>query len=223
MAFFVTEIENQNDTLVFTYNNTLQKVLQGPFVLAQKGIVQTKGNIINNFYLITGREEITIRFGKEVVQVGGVPFSGTFEELGVEVFNLIREINSSGGGINPFGESFSYIEDDTESSTNSSNYQIKLLFSSPILESGKSFILQYTCESYMSNTSGRVGVQVLGDGVLLAEHIQESKDSRNRNGFSGFKIINGAGVAQSFQIRFNNDGNGTATIRRARLMIFRVL
>lgn len=94
----VTQIDSSGNDIIFTFSNTVTVTLTAPFVLDQYGIIQTKGNIINNYYIIKGRQERKIRFGNSVTLINGIAFAGDFEQLGDEITQIIIDINGGSGG-----------------------------------------------------------------------------------------------------------------------------
>lgn len=90
----VVQIDTVNNDLVFTYDNLTKDVVQGPFILSKFG--PASGNINNNnFYIIKGRDQKETRFGLAVTQIDGLPFTGTFDDLGDLVNTLIIQASSS--------------------------------------------------------------------------------------------------------------------------------
>lgn len=112
---------------------------------------------------------------------------------------------------------------DGTSSTTSGSYQQKLRLTTPSLPSGDYEIAWYY-EVYTSDLDMNHRVQ-LNDSTTLAEGEHTSADEGDKHYWepqSGFYIAESISGVQNIDIDYNDDGGGTAQIRRARLKIMKV-
>lgn len=118
---------------------------------------------------------------------------------------------------------FNYAEDESTSSTTSGTYQQKLRLTTGSLVGGNYFI-QWHYEGYTSDIDANFRVQV-DDTTTISEIEHVSVDEGDKHywsSFSGIKRINLSAGVHNIDIDYNDDGGGSAQIRRARISLFGV-
>lgn len=125
-----------------------------------------------------------------------------------------------------FGSVFEFIKVDAESSTNQQTPQTKAKLTTSALPLGT-----YKVESYIEMMGNRTNrsvntqlLQVLQNSIIvLSETEKEAKDATDYIGYSSFDILENISGVQVFDlVYFSEAPNTTATVRRARINIYRI-
>lgn len=133
------------------------------------------------------------------------------------------------GAVGPAGppgptELVAYVESEAESSTTSGSYQTKTSLAETGLNPADYFV-EYTCE--VLTTDDDMNVRFLLEGVTVNEfeHTRAGGDEASKQFYqpqTGFKRVTITGSTLDASIQWNNDGGGTARIRRARIVVWKV-
>jgi hypothetical protein len=127
------------------------------------------------------------------------------------------------GSGNNFGANYQYAESESESSTTSGSYQTKLTLTTPSLASGN-YRMQFSYEMYTSDSDANY--QLIQNDVTVLHQIEHtSVDEFEKHHWmsqSGFKHFTSISGVNTFKIQYNDDGGGSAKIRRARIELWRV-
>lgn len=166
----------------------------------------------------------------------GVPGSGStisLEQAGIPVaggpFDTVNfegaAVTDEGGGTakieNVFGSQNQDAEDETTSSTTSSTYQNKLNLTTGVLPAGR-YRIGWYCEGAQSTTSDRFQMRVqIDDSDTLGQTMEETADTDDWMPHGGYAYRNLSGSI-SIDMDWREQAGGTASIRRARLEIWRV-
>ena len=132
----------------------------------------------------------------------------------------IQGIQGDPGPIGPasvFGSEYHYEESEGESTTTSGSYQTKLTLTTSSLPLGQ-YIINWNLESETTDNDMNIRCR-LNDTDIIAEF--ERGDNDYYQSSSGFRAFTLSGV-NFVDIDFNDDGGGTAKLRRARLSLWRV-
>ena len=125
---------------------------------------------------------------------------------------------------NVFGDEFQVFESDGTSSTTSATYQNKINSTTTNLPSGD-YIIMYSAEIGNENNNKSIICQarclIGGTIVGQVEDRSSSPDDNAFVSFSGIKKLSLSGVT-TVQIQYRRVKNSTATIRRARVVLWRV-
>jgi hypothetical protein len=121
-----------------------------------------------------------------------------------------------------FGSEFQETSSEGTSATTSGTFQEKLSMTTTNLPLGK-YRIGWTCETVNSSTSGRTEVRVqLNNTITLGQPGIETEDDEDWVPFTGYKYETFSGV-QQIDIDYRvDDTAATASIRRARLELWRV-
>jgi len=134
----------------------------------------------------------------------------------------VGPVGPAGSG-NNFGANYQYAESESESSTTSGSYQTKLTLTTPSLALGN-YRMQFSYEMYTSDSDANY--QMIQNDVTVLHQIEHtSVDEFEKHtwlGQSGFKHFTALSGVNTFKIQYNDDGGGSAKIRRARLELWRV-
>lgn len=121
-----------------------------------------------------------------------------------------------------FGNDYTYVASLTTTTTTSSTYISKALLTTPVLLAGD-YRVAYSCEVNNSDEGGSVNTQLLQNGITqLAASVTEPKDVANYYMMSGFVKLSLMAGIHTFDLQFQQIGAGTASIRRAKVEIFRI-
>ena len=122
-----------------------------------------------------------------------------------------------------FGSEFQEVSDESNDSTTSSTYQQKIRMTTSLLPTGK-YRVGWFWEWNVSNSSADAEFRVqLNDTTDITNTVIESQDSVNYHPHSGFYYLDNVSGVQNIDIDYRiNSGNGTITIRKARLEIWRI-
>lgn len=129
---------------------------------------------------------------------------------------------ASEGSISVYGTAHQENSDDGESSTTSGSFQQKLRMTTGDLLSG-TYRIGWYYEWHKSNKTNFVTQVQVNDTTTAMSVFEEAVDSGANQWFarSGFYYHTGSGIL-NVDLDYHADGSGTASIRRARLEIWRV-
>ena len=122
---------------------------------------------------------------------------------------------------NLLGTEYFYEEDDTLSTTVSSTPVSKLILTANTL--GGDYRYMSSCEIANSNITGSIEVTTQINGVDVNVITKEPKDVTDFIPSAGFKKLTLSAGTQTVEILFAALAPGTASIRRARLELMRIL
>ena len=119
-----------------------------------------------------------------------------------------------------FGNSSTYVADDSTSSTSSVVYQDKLSLVIPGLTSG-TYRIGYTME-FNAETIGDVEVRLYNetDAVEMRHNSQETNNVNNWFTFSGFAYIDLTGITKTIKLQFRA-GSSNCNVRNASIEFWR--
>lgn len=158
-----------------------------------------------------------------VVQDDGVTVSGGPHDT----INFVDMIATDAGGgaadvTNLFGSEYETAASEADSSTTSSSFVEKLKLTTASLTGG-TYRIGWYCEINNTDNTGKINVQVqLDDTTNLADVVFEPKDPNNFIMQSGFSEQVLSAATHDIDIDFNQNGSGTAHIRKVRIEIWRV-
>lgn len=138
--------------------------------------------------------------------------------------NLTEVLNNLSGGTPPvFGSLFEFAKDDTQSSTNQQTPQTKVKLTTSALPLGN-YIVQSYIELSGNRTNRSVNTQLLlNTTTVLSESQKEAKDTSDYIGYSSFDILENISGVQVFDLVFFSEASNTiASVRRARIFLYRI-
>ena len=146
--------------------------------------------------------------------------------------NIVNQSNIAGNTITdalnnltipPFGSLFEFAKDDAQSSTNQQTPQTKVKLTTSNLPSGN-YIVQSYIELRGARTNQSVNTQLLlNTTTVLSETQKEAKDISDYVGYSSFDILENISGVQVFDLVFFSEASNTiASVRRARIYLYRI-
>lgn len=132
---------------------------------------------------------------------------------------VVAEVTGGGGSV--FGSEHHEVSSDTESSTTSTTNQTKATMTTSSLPNGK-YRIGWFCELKSSSNKSSVEMETTMGGTVLGTGRVEPKDTNNWEAYSGHYYDTISGV-QTIDLNYSREGgNATASIRRARIEIWRI-
>lgn len=122
-----------------------------------------------------------------------------------------------------YGNEYQYAESEGESSTTSGSFQNKVNLTTSALAGGD-YRISWFYEVYTTDNDMNIRVQ-LDDTTNLTEHEHTSVDEGDKHywaSHSGFMKVTLSAASHFIDIDWNDDGGGSAKIRRARLEIKKI-
>jgi len=139
--------------------------------------------------------------------------------------SLTEVLNNLGGGGTPpvFGSLVEFAKDDTQSSTNQQTPQTKVKLTTSSLPLG-TYIVQSYIELRGARTNRSVNTQLLlNTSTVLSETQKEAKDTSDYVGYSSFDILENISGVNVFDLVFFSEASNTiASVRRARIFLYRI-
>lgn len=126
-----------------------------------------------------------------------------------------------GGGGSVFGSEHHEVSSDTESSTTSTTNQTKATMTTSSLPNGK-YRIGWFCEMKSSSNKSSAEMEVKLGSTVIGTGRFEPKDANNWEAYSGHYYDTISGV-QTIDLNYSREGgSATASIRRARIEIWRI-
>lgn len=115
----------------------------------------------------------------------------------------------------PKYESGKSMKSERQKDTSASEYQDKVFLITDVLKTGTSYHLYWYCEVKNDKNNGSIQYEVSVNGTVVADPISKSTEWVSG---SGIKELDTTGSV-TITLRFKKINSGTASIRRARLLI----
>ena len=125
-----------------------------------------------------------------------------------------------------FGSEYNYAESESESTTTSGTYQTKTTLTTGTLPAGD-YHIEWSIEACTTDQDMNVRIR-LDDSTTLNEFEHGLGSDGDEDGkqlwrtSAGFKKVTLSNAAHNVKIQYNDDGGGTAKIRKARISLWRV-
>jgi hypothetical protein len=125
------------------------------------------------------------------------------------------------GGVSIFGSEFQYVESETQSST--TNYEQKVYLETISLLSG-TYKISWYAEGNINSNKYSLIADIKVNGTAIGEYYKEPKDANSSQytNITGFKCLTLSGINEISLSYGTTNKKGTASIRRARIEIYRI-
>lgn len=146
---------------------------------------------------------------------------GSYNNEALETANAVTLAASTSAAIS--GNGYQYIESQSESTTTSSSYQTKILLTTNTLTG--TYLISWTCNLGKPSGTTPIYCRVYNttDSVDIGgEWSKDQLSSTDRLSFSGFSQVTFSNNSKSFEIQYRGNGDNTASIKMAKLAIWRV-
>lgn len=142
----------------------------------------------------------------------------SLSELNDGANETLSIINNSGN----FGDVFTFNESESESSTTSSLYQEKLKLTTPSLDAGSYYLSWYYEVKTDTGSNKTLITQVQRDDTEVLSESDHIDTRGNFQGAAGFDFLTLTAGVHFFDIDYKVGTTTTATIKRARMIIWRI-